>query len=146
MARVRDVDPGDIEITRPKLWTWFWIWVVIIAIVVFGGWQLGWWFHGQNVNRAASQQQHAYARQVSLRDNISAKLGTVNDITVQLADPAIAKAQTAALKAQRLAVVRIVCQDTAQLNQVSDLAPDQQTFVAANCADGDVSIGSEYRR
>jgi hypothetical protein len=120
--------------------------VVLVALVVVGGWQAGWWFHGQNVNRTSRLYQHSYGRQTALRDDISTKLGTVADITVQLGDTSISAGQRAALKAQRLAVVRIVCQDAEQVNTVTDLPPDQQTFVGANCTGGDVSTGSEYRR
>ncbi len=146
MTKLRDIDPGGIEVNPPKLWRWGWVALALAAVALFGGWQLGWWFHGQNVNREARLSQRSYARQTSLRDDISTKLGAVHDITVQLADPAVTPQQAAALKAQRLSIVRIACQDAAQVNQVSDLAPDQQTFVGANCADGDVAIGSEYRR
>ena len=79
---------------------------------------------------------------MSLRDDISAKLGKVADIDVQLGYPG---ADAQALGAQRLGIARIVCQDAEQVNKVSDLPLDQQTWVRQNCANGDVAPASTLR-
>lgn len=128
------------------------LWVVgvivtlaVIAGIVFGGWQLGWWFKTQNTNRAAHLYQHQYGRQQSLLDDMSHKLGSVTDITAQLNEPSVPREEAAALNAQRLAVARQVCEDAALLNTTNELAPDQQSWVQLNCAYGDVSASSPLR-
>jgi hypothetical protein len=115
--------------------------LAIVGLVI-GGWQAGWWFATQNANRSAHLAQHQYGRQISLLDDISTKLGTVQDITVQLGYPG---ADVQGLGAQRLAVAREVCHDVATLNTLTELTPDQQTWVQDNCSLGDVTPTSTLR-
>jgi len=75
---------------------------------------------------------------------IGKKLGDVQTISVQIAqlgetDPTT----TQALKAQRVAVVNIVCRDAAQVTG-DPLAQDQAQFVGANCSLGSMSPNSQY--
>ncbi len=120
--------------------------LALIAAIVLGGWQAGWWFKTQNTNRTARLYQHQYGRQTALRDEVSRKLGSITDLTAQLADPSLDSGQAAALTAQRLAIGRVVCQDAEQINKVTDLPPDQQQFVSLNCSNGDVSLSSPLRQ
>jgi len=120
--------------------------LALIAAIVLGGWQAGWWFKTQNTNREARLYQHQYGRQTALRDEVSRKLGSITDLTAQLADPSLGPDQVAALGAQRLAIGRVVCQDAEQINKVTDLPPDQQQFVSLNCTNGDVSLSSPLRQ
>jgi hypothetical protein len=108
-------------------------WVVgiflVIAVLTFGGWEVGWWFNTQNTNRTAHLYRSSYGNQQTLRDQITAQIGTV--ITFQ--GPA----------SQRYAIVNIVCGDAVQVTG-DPLPSDQAAFVAANCLDGVVRPGSQF--
>jgi len=114
--------------------------LVVTCALAFGGWEAGWWFTNQNVNRQSHVLRNSYANQQTLRDQITQNIGTVLAITSQIAeDPGAG----AALKAQRAAVVAIVCGDAAQV--VGDpLNSEQAGFIAANCLAGSVSPTSQY--
>lgn len=114
--------------------------ILAVALIVLGGWQIGWWFAGQNVNRESHLIRNSYSNQQTLRDEITANVQNVFAINAQIAeDPSAAPA----LKAQRVAVVNIICGDAVQV--VGDpLAPSQASFINANCEAGSVRPGSPY--
>ena len=113
----------------------------VIAVVVLGGWWVGWWFKGQNVNRESHMLRNSYANQQTLRDQITQNIGNVLAIGTDIA--ATSGDEQQALKAQRVAVVNIVCGDAEQVTG-DPLAPDQASFVAANCEAGSIRPGSPY--
>lgn len=114
---------------------------LIAVVVVFGGWWIGWWFKGQNVNREAHLFRNSYANQQTLRDQITQNVGNVLAISTQITEAN--KGTKATLRAQRYAVAQIVCQDADQVAG-DPLPADQQTFVKANCEAGNVSPSSIY--
>ena len=116
--------------------------VIVIALIVLGGWQIGWWFTNQNVNHESHVLRNSYANQQTLRDQITQNIGTVLSVSTQIAETNDVGV-TASLKAQRVAVVNIVCGDAAQLAGDS-LAADQAQFISANCQAGSISSASPY--
>lgn len=115
---------------------------VVVGAIVFGGWELGWWFTNHNVSRQAHLYRNSYDYQQTLRDQVTANIGTVISIGPQVAeatDPGTKKA----LEAQRSAVLAIVCQEADEVTG-DPLPPDQQQFVQLNCEAGVVSPSSPY--
>jgi hypothetical protein len=121
--------------------------VLLLAAIVLGGWQLGWWFTYQNAHRQGrliNIESHnirsSYGNQQTLRDQITQQVSNVLAITVQIAaTPSLASE----LKAQRAAVLGILCNDATQV--VGDPLPaDQASFVQTNCLDGTVNPASAY--
>jgi hypothetical protein len=109
--------------------------LALIAAIVLGGWQLGWWFTAQNANRQAHVIRQGYSNQQSLREQITQKIGTVEDIGVQLDQPGLDPTTKAQLAAEEKAVLAIVCQDADEVT--GDPFPaDQAQFISANCLYG----------
>jgi hypothetical protein len=119
------------------------LWIVGISIVVgflvAAGWRIGWLFQGRAVNYQSHILRNSYANQQTLRDQITARLGDVQTITVQIA--ATSGADQAVLKAQRLAIGNIVCGDAEQVSG-DPLPTDQTQWVQANCSLGSISTSS----
>lgn len=115
--------------------------ILLVAVIVVGGWQIGWWFRTQNVNRESHLIRNGYANQQTLRDQITQNISNVLDVSVQIAGaPA---AQRPSLVAQRAAIVSIVCGDAAQVAG-DPLDAQQSQFVDANCEAGAISPSSVY--
>lgn len=100
--------------------------------VIFGGWEAGWWFKQQNVNRQSHLIRNSYGNQQTLRDQITVKLGDVTDLDGQIAGN---PSDVAQLKAQRRAIAGIVCNDAEQVSG-DPLPQDQATWVGQNCEMG----------
>ena len=113
----------------------------VVAAIVVGGWQAGWWFTSQNVNREAHVFQQGYANQSAMRDEINRKLADVNQYTVQIRNPAY-KAEKVSIEQSRSYAAMLVCGDAAQLNPGTQLPPDETQFIATNCLDGSLSPNS----
>ena len=109
--------------------------LAVIAAVVVGGWQAGWWFTAQNVQKQAHINRTSYEAQKTYRDKIVADQTTIATITAQIADPSTTTDQKQALTAQRTAVVNEVCQVATNLT-ASDLPTVIVTFVTSNCPEG----------
>lgn len=114
--------------------------VIAVAAVVLVGWQIGWWFTSQNVQRQDKIFQQSYGNQSSLRSDIDNQMATVLQDNVQL-DRSSGQAAVD-LKANRYQVVAIICRDASQV--VGSLSTDQSRFVAANCEAGAVNPNSKY--
>lgn len=130
--------------TAVYFWRWFWAGIVALAImsgVVLGGWQAGWWFSDHNATRQAEQTQNGYSNQVTLRQQISAKLADIDAETTQIAAADGNASLIAALKAQRAAEAQIACADAAEISGIP-LEAQQSRWVAANCQAGVLSPGS----
>lgn len=119
--------------------------LALLAVVIFGGWLLGWWFKTQNTNREARLYQHQYGYQSTLREEVSNKFEVITNINVQLTQ-ATGSDEINVLKAQRLAVGQIICRDAAQIDAVDQLPTDQGIWVAQNCASGSVTETSGLRK
>lgn len=134
--------PGNVANT---FWRWFWIGVgalALLSLLIVGGWQAGWWFTNQNINREAHAIRNGYSNQQTLREQITAQIANVDTLTTQIAATKDANL-TSALKAQRMAVAGIACQDAAGVT--GDPLPAQQAqWVTVNCAAGAVRPGSPY--
>lgn len=111
-----------------------------LVLVMVGGWWLHWWFVQADTNNAAHVNRSSFGFQQTLRDEVTQHLGDVADISTQIIEN---PAEAAQLKAQRTAIVNIVC---GEANQVTGdpLPADQASFVAQNCLNGSVSPESIY--
>lgn len=129
-------------------WRWFGVALFCLAVIaglVVGGWQAGWWFTNQNVNRESHMIRNGFANQQTLREQITTQIGNVDTITVEIAQVSGNAAEIGALEAQRIAVVNIACQDASQVT--GDPLPSQQAaWVAKNCLAGVIRPGSPYDR
>lgn len=114
--------------------------VTVVAAIVLGGWLIGWWFARQNVNRESHILRNSYANQQTLRDQITQNIGNVLSISTQIVEDPSAATQ---LRAQRAAVVSIVCGDAAQIAG-DPLQAQQAQFISANCDAGAISPTSPY--
>ena len=117
--------------------------LVLTAIVAIGliGWQTNWWFAAQNESRTTKVIRQSLGYQSNLGSEITSNIANVLSITTQV-DEANG-AEVGALKAQRFAVVGVVCGDAAQAAS-GTLDAEQQTFVQTNCEAGAVSPSSSY--
>lgn len=125
---------------------WRWLRIALLACglliaLILGGWQAGWWFSNQNVNRQTQQIQNGYSNQTSLHQQVTSDIATVDSITTQITETNN-KSQIAALKAQRAAVAGTACQAASEVSAADPLPTGQQQWVSANCSNGVVSPSS----
>ena len=111
-----------------------------LALIVVGGWKLHWWFAQASTDNAAHINRSSYGNQQTLRDEITNHLGTVADISTQIIEN---PAEAAQLKAQRHALVDIVCKEADEVSGDS-LPNDQVAFVSTNCLNGQTNPTSTY--
>ena len=136
-----EVTPGTV---MSSFWRWSGVAVLMAAVIVaivLGGWQAGWWFSNQNVNRQAEQTQNGYSNQTTLRQQVTANIATADSITTQIAEAGNA-GQVAALKAQRAAVAATACMDASEVSSADPLPAGQQQWATVNCSNGVVSPSS----
>jgi len=126
-------------------WRWFWIGVGALAVLlalIFIGWQAGWWFTNQNINREAHAIRNGYSNQQTLREQITTQIANTDTLTSQIAGTKDSNL-ISALKAQRASIAGIACQDAAGVT--GDPLPAQQAqWVTVNWAAGVVRPGSRY--
>jgi hypothetical protein len=115
--------------------------VLVIAAIVLVGWQVGWWFSNQNVNRQAHQTQNGYSNQTTLHQQVTQNIATVTSLTTQI-DQAGSAQQAADLKAQRAAVAGTACEEASEVSSADPLPVGQQQWASANCSAGVVSPNS----
>lgn len=84
--------------------------LVIFAGIILGGWQAGWWFTTQNVNRTDVLYQQSYAAQNSAEHELSQEVTEIGKVDSQLADPVVLPPQRSALTAQRVAMLNQACE------------------------------------
>jgi hypothetical protein len=106
--------------------------VVAVAAVSVGVWQLGWFVTQKNVDRAGQVAQHSYSRQVGLTAQIDRDAATVADIDVQLTTAT--PDQTAALSAQRHAIVGSICDAASNLNDTAQPNRAAQSLIVKECS------------
>jgi hypothetical protein len=116
--------------------------VVLLAAVVLGGWQVGWWFKSQNINREAKITRHSFGYQQTYREQVTRGIGDVLAISSQIASAP--DSQVVSLKAQRAAILAQTCSQAAQI--VGDYTPDQEAFISTNCTAGVPNPDSEFSR
>ena len=104
--------------------------LVLIALIVVGGWNLGWWMKAYSVKKNAEIYQHSYERQTALQQEMLSNIATVQQIQVQIAETSGAEQQ--ALEAQQHAIIEQVCNDNQTLLQSSE-TPEIMQFVQNNC-------------
>lgn len=138
----------DDEITGQQVVKWGLIGLIALILILVGGtviglgyWQLGWWQQGINVNRQAHITQQGYSNQVTMEQQVQAKVQDIDAETTQIADPANA-AEVGALKAQRAAEGNQACSDYAQLTPTFRKSSGESSWAAANCNGGILSISS----
>lgn len=137
-----DITPGTV---MSQFWRWFGVSLFALAILaglILGGWQAGWWFTNQNINRQAHAIRNGYSNQQTLREQITTQIGNVDTLTSQIAATHDGNL-IAALKAQRAAVAAIVCQDASEVTG-DPLPTSQAQWVSSNCQAGNVRPGSTY--
>jgi hypothetical protein len=118
--------------------------LVILAVggIVVGGWQAGWWFANQNINRQTHQIHNSYSYQSATQSDLTQKISDINTETVQI-DGATGQ-QLADLKAQRLGEAQLACADASQLT--ADYLKGEQPWVTQNCSAGVVSLSSPLEK
>ena len=139
-----DITPTSVMI---GFWRWFWVAVlgcVLLGAVIVGLWQVGWIFSNANVNRQTQQIQNSDSSQRSLVSDLTSQIANVEGITSQMA--AASGQQLADLRAQRLGVARIACQDAAQLSGSDVLGDGVPQWIKSNCLAGTVSPGSSLEK
>lgn len=118
--------------------------IALIGIITLVGWQAGWWFHTQDINRQAQLDKQGVGYQVPLQTQIGDEIGQVLQLNRQLAgdlnNPGLVATDSAA---RRNTVIRI-CQQAAQVNPAIPLQGDQAVFVGQNCLAGTIAPASPY--
>lgn len=141
------ITPTEVTV---QFWRWFWVGVGALAVLVitisvlhYTVWQQGWWFASQNASREAHVIRNGFSNQQTLREQITQQIANVDSETVSIAQAAGDPGEVAALKAQRIAVVNIACQDGAEVTG-DPLPAQQQAWMNANCLAGVIRPGSRY--
>ena len=116
--------------------------VILLGALILGGWQAGWWFSNQDVNRQTQQIQNSDSNQRSLQSDLTNQIANVENITTQMASAT--GQQLADLHAQRLGIARIACDDATQIS--TPLRDGLGAWVHANCLAGTVSPGSPLEK
>lgn len=103
--------------------------LVVLAAIVFGLWEAGWWFRGQDAQRNGQVSQDSYGYQEAHKDQLANEISSIKGIDSQLAsikDPN----QLATLEAQRRAELNEACRTSDQIQQLPN---DQALWVGQNC-------------
>lgn len=127
-------------------WRYLWLLVTVpllIAAIVVGGWQVGWWFHTQNVNRQAHVLHDSYGYQSATAADLQQKIADILIETTQMSADSPTGISYADLHAQRLGEAQLACADASQLTAI----PAAETgWVSSNCLAGAVSPSSPLER
>lgn len=138
-----DIGPRDVQRFAAQWWLVAVIAAILLGGLILGGWEAGWWFAQQDVNRQAHVIRNGYANQQTLREEITKQIANTDAITLQIAQAAGDEAEIAALDSQRIAVVNIACQDASEIT--GDPLPAQQAqWVRTDCLAGVIRPGSRY--
>ena len=105
--------------------------LALLVLVVFGGWQLGWWLSEESTNRRTGIANRSLARQSALSEEVLDKYRDARNIDVQLTE-ATPEQQTA-LRAQRVAIIDQLCDAYAQMTNRMTLSNNVETFVSEEC-------------
>lgn len=105
--------------------------LALLAVIVVGGYQLGWWLRTQEVNRGAEIRRGSFEYQETRRDEIIRQAGTLADIDTQLTNPALTTGQTAALTAQRRAASTQLCNLAGDV--IGEVTPAVDSIIREEC-------------
>jgi hypothetical protein len=97
--------------------------IVLVGVISFVGWDVGWWFSNQNVNRQALQFQHSYGTQSAYIEEVNQEINEFNALQTQIVDPSTAPAEKNALVAQQQAIVNQAC---GQVGEISITIPTNE--------------------
>jgi hypothetical protein len=107
--------------------------LLLLGAVVLGGWQIGWWFKEQNVERQSHIFRESYANQERLREDAAEKIAEVLSIEVQIGELGRSdEAQAGQLHAQAEAITAIACHDISQVSESPEA--ELEAFAASRCA------------
>jgi len=123
------------------------LWVIaatlVIGLIMVGGWRLHWWLTGKAVNYQSHIIRNSYSNQQTLRDQITQQISNILSINTQLTQTNNAGEQ-AALRAQRIAIGGILCQQASEV--VGDPLPvQQQDYINRNCFAGTANPNATWR-
>lgn len=102
---------------------------VLVVAVIVGGYLGGWWLNKDINNRQAHLNRTTFEQQTTYRDEMIRKIEDVRSIDAQIAEN---PDNAAELRAQRQAIVAIVCRDNTHIN--GGLDNDTASFVQEECA------------
>lgn len=136
------------DYTPADFWKGFGTWIGVIlfvggitGLVILLGWQVGWWFNGQNATRQYQVTQNGVSNQDTLRANI----GNWFVLLLQEQRSIIADRGNMSLegqdKVEASATASRICGQAEQVTGVP-LPPDQAAWVRANCTMGVLSPAS----
>jgi hypothetical protein len=114
---------------------------VVIVAVVLVGWNVGWWFTAQNVNRRAHITQNQYNTQEGYLSAISNDVANLDGIVAQ--EPG--SPNQAALRAQAEAVAGQACLEANLLTGSVPVPASMATWIKTNCQAGALSPTSSVR-
>jgi hypothetical protein len=109
--------------------------VVATGALIFGGWQAGWWFRTQNVNRSAAINRQSLGFQQARVDEITRKYADYKTLKVTTSTTQDAD-QQAQLNAQVAALQSIICSDFTQLTPSYKATLDPATIDSLNVTCG----------
>jgi hypothetical protein len=137
------------QFTPADAWRGFWRWLsvgvgalVVIGLVILAGAHFGWWLQNQDATHQNQIIQNGVSNQETLRAEITSKIGDVEQMTVQIDNPAYA-AERADIEQSRYIAAQLVCGDAAEITGVP-LRPAENSWVLTNCLDGNVKATSPY--
>jgi hypothetical protein len=114
--------------------------IAVIGAIIFGGWEAGWWFHTQDVNREAHVNRSSYGFQQSHMDTLSKDIAEINSVTTQITQESDPN-QKSLLAAQRFAQANDACRVG---SEITEPTPDMATWLSQNCMAGTVSPQSSF--
>lgn len=106
---------------------------VIIIGLIFGIhalWTGSWALARANANQQAHLNRNQWGYQQTLREQVTKDIATIKSIDVQITQTS--GAESAALQAQRIAIVDQMCHEATQI-QGDPLPATQAAFVSQNC-------------
>lgn len=89
---------------------------VLVCVLVVVGWQVGWWFKNQNVNRQALIFQNSYGTQSALIGELNQEIQQFDGIQVQVASPQTPGSEKSALVSQEQGIINQACPQVGQIS------------------------------
>lgn len=117
--------------------------VILLGALIIGGWQAGWWFTAQNVNRTDKVTQQGYANQSALSAQVTAEF---SDIAREQADEQQTPANKTFDQPQIITQAGQICQQLPQFAPGYTIDPQWRSWEHANCADSALSATSALRK
>lgn len=118
--------------------------IIIIALVIVG-WQVGWWFNVQNVNRQAQLNQHQYNVQLGYIQAVQNDVQTVDSLIVQMAtapDPGALRSQAIQAGDQACSTGSLIIGNGSGHGPGLVYPPSEHDWLMDNCSNGSLSLAS----